>query len=77
MFCYQCQETAKGTGCILKGVCGKDAATARSMDLLLFVVRGIAVAAGDGQCVLITQLQPEGSKRMSAADYLLGHPMKG
>ena len=45
MFCYQCQETAKGTGCILKGVCGKDAATARSMDLLLFVVRGIAVAA--------------------------------
>ena len=39
--------------------------------------RGIAVAAGDGQCVLITQLQPEGSKRMSAADYLLGHPMKG
>ncbi len=25
MFCYQCQETAKGTGCILKGVCGKKA----------------------------------------------------
>ena len=23
MFCYQCQETMKGTGCILKGVCGK------------------------------------------------------
>ena len=39
--------------------------------------RGIAVAAGDGVCVRITQLQPEGSKRMSAADYLLGHPMKG
>ena len=23
MFCYQCQETAKGTGCTLRGVCGK------------------------------------------------------
>ena len=23
MFCYQCQETAMGTGCTLKGVCGK------------------------------------------------------
>ena len=37
MFCFQCQETMKGTGCILKGVCGKDATTARYMDLLLFV----------------------------------------
>lgn len=40
MFCYQCQETAKGTGCILKGVCGKESHTAQAMDLLLFVVRG-------------------------------------
>ena len=23
MFCYQCQETAKGTGCEVRGVCGK------------------------------------------------------
>ena len=45
MFCFQCQETAKGTGCVLKGVCGKSAFTARNMDLLLFVVRGIAIAA--------------------------------
>ena len=43
MFCFQCQETAKGFGCTLKGVCGKNATTARTMDLLLFVVRGIAV----------------------------------
>ena len=34
MFCFQCQETAKGTGCVLKGVCGKSAFTARNMDLL-------------------------------------------
>lgn len=45
MFCYQCQETAKGVGCVLKGVCGKNASTACSMDLLLFVVRGVSVAA--------------------------------
>lgn len=45
MFCYQCQEAAKGTACMLKGVCGKDSATAAAMDLLLFVVRGVSVAA--------------------------------
>lgn len=45
MFCYQCQEAAKGTGCILKGVCGKNSSTARYMDLLLFVVRGVSVVA--------------------------------
>ena len=44
MFCFQCQETAKNTGCVLKGVCGKEPSTARLQDLLLFVVRGIAVA---------------------------------
>lgn len=45
MFCYQCQETAKGTGCMLKGVCGKESSTSAMMDMLLFVVRGVAVAA--------------------------------
>lgn len=45
MFCYQCQEAAKGTGCVLKGVCGKNSSTARYMDLLLFTVRGVSVAA--------------------------------
>ena len=43
MFCYQCQETAKGTGCLLRGVCGKQPQTAKYMDLLLFVVRGVAI----------------------------------
>ncbi len=43
MFCYQCQETAMGTGCILKGVCGKTSEVANLQDLLLFVVRVIAV----------------------------------
>ena len=43
MFCYQCQETAKGTGCTLRGVCGKTSEVANLQDLLLFVIRGIAV----------------------------------
>ncbi len=45
MFCFQCQETAKGTGCVLQGVCGKTAETSRWQDLLLSVVRGVAVIA--------------------------------
>ena len=43
IFCYQCQETAMGTGCTLKGVCGKTSEVANLQDLLLFVIRGIAV----------------------------------
>ena len=42
MFCFQCQETAKGTGCTVKGVCGKEASTSNYQDLLLGVVRGVA-----------------------------------
>ncbi|MBD5353572.1 MAG: hydroxylamine reductase [Bacteroides sp.] len=42
MFCYQCQETAKGKGCELMGVCGKHAETSARMDLLLYAVRGIS-----------------------------------
>ncbi len=42
MFCYQCQETAKGTGCTVRGVCGKTPDVANLQDLLLFVLKGIA-----------------------------------
>lgn len=42
MFCYQCQETAHGTGCTLQGVCGKKPETSARMDLLLYCVRGIS-----------------------------------
>lgn len=45
MFCFQCQEAAKGTGCTIKGVCGKDDETANRMDLLLFVTKGVSVVA--------------------------------
>ena len=42
MFCYQCQETARGKGCEMVGVCGKQPATSARMDLLLYAVRGVA-----------------------------------
>ncbi len=41
MFCYQCQEAAKGTGCTIKGVCGKDSEVAHEQDLLMYVSKGI------------------------------------
>jgi hydroxylamine reductase len=43
MFCFQCQETAKNTGCTVKGVCGKPEETANLQDLLIFVLRGISI----------------------------------
>ena len=43
MFCFQCQETAGGTGCKVKGACGKIDTTAQLQDLLVFLVKGIAV----------------------------------
>ena len=42
MFCYQCQETAKGTGCEIKGVCGKNEEVAKLQDLLIYVSKGIS-----------------------------------
>ena len=42
MFCYQCSQTAQGTGYTLKGVCGKEATVARLQDNLLFAIKGIS-----------------------------------
>jgi len=43
MYCFQCQETAKNTGCTVKGICGKPEQTANLQDLLIFVLKGISV----------------------------------
>lgn len=43
MFCYQCQEAAKGTGCEIKGVCGKTPEVAVLQDLLVYQLKGISV----------------------------------
>jgi len=42
MFCYQCQETAAGKGCSIKGVCGKTEDVANLQDLLLYLLKGIS-----------------------------------
>jgi hydroxylamine reductase len=43
MFCFQCQETAKNTGCTVRGVCGKPEETADLQDLLIYLCKGISV----------------------------------
>ncbi len=43
MFCYQCQETAKGVGCTIAGVCGKKEDVANLQDLLIHVLKGISL----------------------------------
>ena len=42
MFCYQCQETAKNSGCTVSGVCGKKPQTALLQDLLIYVSKGLS-----------------------------------
>ncbi len=42
MFCYQCQETAKNTGCTVKGVCGKNEEVAKLQDLLIYACKGVS-----------------------------------
>ncbi|MBU0503814.1 MAG: hydroxylamine reductase [Candidatus Omnitrophica bacterium] len=45
MFCYQCEQTAGGTGCVKSGVCGKDENIQSLQDILLFGLKGIAAYA--------------------------------
>ena len=49
MFCYQCEQTAKGEGCTKIGVCGKQPDVAALQDLLLYAVKGLAVVAKAGR----------------------------
>jgi hydroxylamine reductase len=48
MFCFQCEQTAKGEGCTKIGVCGKTPDTAALQDLLIHAVKGLAVVAQAG-----------------------------
>lgn len=63
MFCYQCQETSKGTGCSLMGVCGKTPEVSNIQDLLLFVARGVAVYN--------SELRKEGKASKIADKYII------
>ena len=48
MFCFQCEQTAKGEGCTKIGVCGKTPDTAALQDLLIHAVKGLSVVARAG-----------------------------
>ena len=48
MFCFQCQETAKGTGCTIQGVCGKKENVAKLQDLMIYTLKGIALVNNEG-----------------------------
>ncbi|MDN5340967.1 MAG: hydroxylamine reductase [Euryarchaeota archaeon] len=43
MFCNQCEETAKGHGCTVRGVCGKEGETAGLQDVLIYILKGLSV----------------------------------
>ncbi len=43
MFCYQCEQTAKGTGCTAHGVCGRYRRRRALQDLLRYAAEGIAL----------------------------------
>jgi len=49
MFCYQCQETAKNTGCTVKGVCGKNEEVAKLQDLLIYACKGVSEVVTKGK----------------------------
>jgi hydroxylamine reductase len=49
MFCYQCEQTAKGEACVKAGVCGKDADVAALQDILVYALQGLSVVAVDAR----------------------------
>jgi hydroxylamine reductase len=51
MFCYQCEQTAKGTGCTIQGVCGKQPEVAALQDLLIYSLMGLSQIAVEGRQV--------------------------
>ena len=51
MFCFQCEQTAKGEGCTKLGVCGKQPDTAALQDLLIYALKGLSLYAVEGQKV--------------------------
>ena len=51
MFCFQCEQTAKGEGCTKIGVCGKNSEVAALQDLLMYATKGLSLYALEGRKV--------------------------
>jgi hydroxylamine reductase len=49
MFCFQCQEASKNTGCTVRGVCGKSEILAKMQDLLIYTLKGLAFYVQKGR----------------------------
>ena len=49
MFCYQCEQAAKGEGCTVQGVCGKKPEVAALQDLLIYALVGLSQVAAAGR----------------------------
>ncbi|MFP4474639.1 MAG: hydroxylamine reductase [Desulfatibacillaceae bacterium] len=60
MFCYQCEQAAKGEGCTKIGVCGKQEDVAQIQDLIVYACRGLALVANEGRRVGV--VDPETDK---------------
>jgi len=54
MFCYQCEQTAKGEGCTKIGVCGKEPDVATLQDLLIYTLKGLSLYSVEGRKVGVT-----------------------
>lgn len=54
MFCYQCEQAAKGEACTVLGVCGKNAEVAALQDLLIYSLQGLSQVAVEGRKVGIS-----------------------
>ncbi len=57
MFCYQCEETAKGQGCTVRGVCGKEPEVAALQDLLIYLLKGMSVYGVQARALGLTDLE--------------------
>jgi len=55
MFCYQCEQTAKGEGCTKLGVCGKEPEVAALHDLLVYGLMGLSQYAAEGRKVGVNE----------------------
>jgi len=63
MYCYQCEQTSKGTGCTTNSVCGKDEITANLQDALFYVTQRLALYAN--------HLRQHGVKNPDFDDFLI------
>ena len=71
MFCYQCEQTAKGEGCTKIGVCGKPHDVASLQDLLVYALQGLSLYAAvqaplTGSKKPVRFLPPSADRKLSA-----------